>query len=110
VVAGVTRSGRVVCAAALIMAAVFGSFVFDGDPIVKSIGFALTAGVLIDAFVVRMTLVPAVLALLGRYAWWLPRPLARVLPAVDIEGASLPAPAAGPEPAAGVPPAAVRQP
>ena len=67
------RSGRVVVAAALIMAAVFGGFIFNADPIIKSIGFALTIGVLIDAFVVRMTLVPAVMALLGRHAWSLPR-------------------------------------
>ncbi|MFD0584785.1 MMPL family transporter [Dactylosporangium darangshiense] len=87
---GVARSGRVVCAAALIMAAVFGSFVFIGDPIVKSVGFALAVGVLLDAFVVRMTIVPAVMAMLGRHAWRLPRWLDRVLPAIDIEGSALP--------------------
>ena len=99
VVQGVARSGRVVSAAALIMAAVFGGFIFNGDPIVKSIGFALTFGVLFDAFVVRMTLVPAVMALLGRHAWTLPRRIDRMLPNVDIEGASLPArPSAVPDP------------
>jgi len=87
---GVASSGRVVSAAALIMAAVFGGFVFNNDPIIKSIGFALAFGVLIDAFVVRMTLVPAVMALLGRRAWGLPRPLDRITPDVDIEGAKLP--------------------
>lgn len=87
---GLARSGRVVSAAALIMAAVFGGFIFNGDPIIKSIGFALTFGVLIDAFVVRMTLVPAVMALLGRRAWSLPRALDRIVPNVDMEGASLP--------------------
>ncbi|OON82981.1 MMPL family transporter [Streptomyces tsukubensis] len=95
---GVARSGRVVAAAALIMAAVFGGFIFNHDPIIKSIGFALTFGVLIDAFVVRMTVVPAVMALLGRYAWALPKWLDRVMPDVDIEGASLP-----PRPAAETP-------
>ncbi|WP_431032054.1 MMPL family transporter [Streptomyces sp. P6-2-1] len=93
---GVERSGRVVTAAALIMAAVFGGFIFNHDPIIKSIGFALTIGVLLDAFVVRLTVVPAVLALLGRYAWALPRWLDKAVPNVDIEGDSLP-----PRPGAG---------
>ncbi len=88
---GVASSGRVVSAAALIMVAVFGGFVFNHDPIIKSIGFALAFGVLVDAFVVRMTLVPAAMALLDRHAWWLPRWLDRVTPDVDIEGAKLPA-------------------
>ncbi|MFJ9631822.1 MMPL family transporter [Streptomyces sp. NPDC101175] len=90
VVHGVARSGRVVSAAALIMAAVFAGFIFNEDPVIKSIGFALAVGVLIDAFVVRMTLVPAAMALLGRRAWSLPRWLDRALPDVDIEGAGLP--------------------
>ncbi|MGW2962361.1 MMPL family transporter [Streptomyces sp. NPDC001220] len=87
---GVARSGRVVSAAALIMVAVFGGFVFNHDPIIKSIGFALAFGVLVDAFVVRMTLVPAVMALLGRHAWGLPGWVDRITPDVDIEGAKLP--------------------
>ncbi|MER7911463.1 MMPL family transporter [Streptomyces sp. NPDC096068] len=90
---GVSSSARVVVAAALIMIAVFGGFVFNEDPIIKSIGFALAFGVFIDAFVVRMTLVPAAMALLGRRAWTMPRWLDRLLPDVDIEGARLPAPA-----------------
>ncbi|MET7507052.1 MMPL family transporter [Streptomyces albidoflavus] len=90
---GVASSARVVVAAALIMIAVFGGFVFNEDPIIKSIGFALAFGVFIDAFVVRMTLVPAAMALLGRRAWSMPRWLGRLLPDVDIEGARLPAPA-----------------
>ena len=89
VVAGVGHNARVVSAAALIMTAVFGGFVLLDDPIIKSIGFALAVGVVVDAFVVRMTLVPAVMSLLGRAAWWLPRPLQRALPDLDIEGASL---------------------
>jgi RND superfamily putative drug exporter len=87
---GMASSGRVVSAAALIMAAVFGGFVFNHDPIIKSIGFALAVGVLIDAFLVRMTLVPAAMALLGRRAWGLPRLLDRITPDVDIEGTKLP--------------------
>ncbi|MFF0739265.1 MMPL family transporter [Streptomyces sp. NPDC004111] len=89
VVAGVGHNARVVSAAALIMTAVFGGFVLLDDPIIKSIGFALAVGVVVDAFVVRMTLVPAVMTLLGRAAWWLPRPLEKALPDLDIEGASL---------------------
>jgi RND superfamily putative drug exporter len=59
------------------------------DVIVKAIAFGLAFGIVVDAFVVRMTLVPAVLALLGRSAWWLPRWLDRLLPDLDIEGARL---------------------
>jgi putative drug exporter of the RND superfamily len=98
-VAGVGHGARVVTAAALIMAAVFGGFVLIDDPTIKAIGFGLAVGVLIDAFVVRMTLVPAVLTLLGRRAWAFPRWLDRITPRVDIEGESLgrPRPAETPE-------------
>ncbi|MFC1431582.1 MMPL family transporter [Streptacidiphilus sp. N1-3] len=87
--AGARNAGRVVTAAALIMFAVFASFVTSESMILKQIAFALAVGVLLDAFVVRMTLVPAVLALTGRAAWWLPRWLDRLLPDLDIEGESL---------------------
>ncbi|MDX6237200.1 MAG: putative drug exporter of the superfamily [Kribbellaceae bacterium] len=86
---GVGHGARVVTAAALIMAAVFAGFILVSDPIIKTIGFGLTIGVLIDAFVVRMTLVPAVLTLLGDRAWAFPRWLDRITPKVDIEGESL---------------------
>ncbi|HWG23952.1 MMPL family transporter [Actinospica sp.] len=86
---GARNAGRVVTAAALIMFSVFASFVTSDSMILKQIAFALAVGVLLDAFVVRMTLVPAVLALTGRAAWWLPRWLERVLPNLDIEGESL---------------------
>jgi RND superfamily putative drug exporter len=89
IVTGFGQSGRVVVAAALIMIGVFGGFVLDNDPIVKSIGLSLAFGVLADAFVVRMTLVPAVMALLGRSAWRLPTWLGRLLPDLDIEGEKL---------------------
>jgi RND superfamily putative drug exporter len=79
----------VVVAAALIMFSVFASFVTIDDVVVKAIAFGLAVGILVDAFLVRMTLVPAVLALLGRSAWWLPRWLDRILPDLDIEGARL---------------------
>ena len=86
---GMGHGARVVTAAALIMTSVFAGFVLVDDPIIKSMGFALAIGVAIDAFIVRMTIVPAVMSLLGRSAWWLPRWLARVLPNVDIEGQGL---------------------
>jgi RND superfamily putative drug exporter len=86
---GMGHGARVVTAAALIMTSVFAGFVLVEDPTIKSIGFALAIGVAIDAFIVRLTIVPAVMSLLGRSAWWLPRWLARVLPNVDIEGQGL---------------------
>jgi RND superfamily putative drug exporter len=86
VVKGYAQSGRVVAAAAIIMVSVFGAFVTDTDPVVKSIGLSLAFGVLADAFIVRMTLVPAVMTLLGRRAWWMPKRLERIVPDVDIEG------------------------
>jgi uncharacterized membrane protein YdfJ with MMPL/SSD domain len=89
IVAGYSQSGRVVVAAALIMIGVFGAFVLTDDPITKSIGLSLAVGVLVDAFVVRLTLVPAAMALMGRRAWSLPGWLDRRLPNVDIEGSSL---------------------
>jgi RND superfamily putative drug exporter len=99
VVSGFRASARVVVAAALIMASVFAGFISAQESMIKTIGFGLAVAVLFDAIVVRMAFVPAVLALLGKAAWWLPRPLARVLPKVDVEGESLSAhlePVAGP--------------
>ncbi|MFF0342946.1 MMPL family transporter [Kribbella sp. NPDC004875] len=86
---GLGHGARVVTAAALIMASVFAGFILVEDPIIKAIGFGLTIGVLIDAFVVRMTLVPAILSLLGDRAWWFPKWLDRLTPRVDIEGETL---------------------
>lgn len=84
------RAGRtVVIAAALIMISVFGGFVFSDSTMIRSIGFGLAFGVLVDAFVVRMLLMPALMHLLGRSAWWLPKWLDRVMPNVDVEGAAL---------------------
>lgn len=89
VVDGARHSVRVVTAAALIMFTVFAGFFPLDDALIKPIAFALAIGVAIDAFAVRMTLVPAVLALAGRGAWWLPAWLDRMLPDLDIEGTSL---------------------
>jgi RND superfamily putative drug exporter len=87
--AGFTSSARVVTAAAVIMISVFAAFVPNSDASVKPIALGLAVGVFVDAFVVRMTLVPAVLALLGDRAWWLPGWLDRRLPVLDVEGAGL---------------------
>ncbi|MGW3286149.1 MMPL family transporter [Streptomyces sp. NPDC001002] len=89
VVDGARGSVRVVTAAALIMFTVFAGFFPLDDSLIKPIAFALAVGVAIDAFAVRMTLVPAVLALAGRRAWWLPAWLDRILPDLDVEGSSL---------------------
>ncbi|MEV4625929.1 MMPL family transporter [Micromonospora sp. NPDC049523] len=89
VVSGFRHGARVVTAAAIIMISVFGGFIFGDQVLIQSIGFALAFGVLVDAFVVRMTIVPAVMSLLDRSAWWLPRWLARILPEVDVEGEKL---------------------
>ena len=83
---GMVASGPVVVAAAVIMFAVFAFFVPEGISSIKQIAFALAVGVAIDAFCVRMTLVPAVMALLGERAWWLPRWLNKILPTFDVEG------------------------
>ncbi|MDR1634345.1 MAG: MMPL family transporter [Bifidobacteriaceae bacterium] len=84
------KAGRpVVIAAGLIMVAIFGSFAFAESAIIKSLGFALAVGVLADAFVVRLVLMPALMTLIGRSAWWIPRWLDRILPQADIEGARL---------------------
>ena len=89
IVQGVHAGKAVVTAAALIMASVFGGFVFAESTMIRPIGFALAFGVLLDAFVVRMLVVPALLHLAGDAAWWLPRWLDRLLPDVDVEGAKL---------------------
>ncbi|MEY2849340.1 MAG: hypothetical protein RI885_2007 [Actinomycetota bacterium] len=86
---GFGNGARVVTAAALIMFFVFFAFVPEGSGTIKPIALGLAVGIAFDAFLVRMTLVPAVMTLLGRSAWWLPRWLARILPDVDIEGDKL---------------------
>nr|WP_241747820.1 MMPL family transporter [Microbacterium aquimaris] len=83
---GFVSSARVVTAAAVIMFAVFAAFVPEGDSSIKPIALGLAVGIAVDAFLVRMTLVPAVMALLGDKAWWIPRWLDRILPHFDIEG------------------------
>ncbi|MFI9323091.1 MMPL family transporter [Kitasatospora aureofaciens] len=98
IVTGFRHNARVVTAAAFIMIAVFAGFIGMSEPMIKMMGLGLAAAVAFDAFVVRMTIVPAVLALLDHRAWWLPRWLDRLIPDVDVEGSKLHT--AAPEPAA----------
>ncbi|MVU80770.1 MMPL family transporter [Nocardia sp. ET3-3] len=93
---GFEHAARVVVAAAAIMAAVFAGFIFTDDPMIRQFGFALAVGVIVDAFVVRMLLVPAVMSICGDAVWWMPQALQRVLPNIDIEGRSLNAERSGP--------------
>ncbi|QNS02846.1 MMPL family transporter [Streptomyces xanthii] len=99
VVTGFRHGGRVVGAAAIIMISVFSGFILENDDMIKMMGFGLAVAVLFDAFVVRMAIVPAVMALLGRSAWWLPKWLDRLLPNVDVEGEKLHRDLAAAEPA-----------
>src|SRR5689334_13928290 len=88
VVTGFRQAAPVVVAAATIMFSVFAGFVPQGNDTVKPIAFALAIGILFDALVVRMIVIPAAISIMGRAAWWLPRWL-RKLPALDVEGAAL---------------------
>ncbi|MDK8896220.1 MMPL family transporter [Corynebacterium sp. MSK006] len=89
VIEGFSAGARVVTAAALIMIAVFVAFIDQPLPFIQIFGFALGAGVLFDAFFIRMTLVPATMFLMGRATWWIPRWLDRILPSLDVEGSKL---------------------
>lgn len=86
---GFANGARVVTAAALIMFFVFFAFVPEGSGVIKPIALGLAVGIAFDAFLVRMTLVPALMTLFGRAAWWMPAWLGRLLPNVDIEGEHL---------------------
>jgi RND superfamily putative drug exporter len=86
---GFANGARVVTAAALIMFFVFFAFVPEGSGTIKPIALGLAVGIAFDAFLVRMTLVPALMTLFGRAAWWMPKWLGRILPNVDIEGEEL---------------------
>lgn len=89
VVRGMVGGRAVVTAAAIIMTSVFAGFIFSHMAMIRPMGFGLAAGVLFDAFLVRMTIIPALMTLLGEKAWWFPRWLDRILPNVDVEGESL---------------------
>lgn len=87
--AGIKFSGPVVTAAGLIMIFVFAGFIFAGDVMIKSMGLALAFGVLFDAFVVRLTIIPGLMILMGKASWYLPKWLDKIIPDVDIEGHKL---------------------
>ncbi|WP_265442925.1 MMPL family transporter [Flexivirga meconopsidis] len=89
IVDGFRHGARVVAAAATIMISVFAAFMLQDNALIQSMGFALAAAVFFDAFIVRMTLIPAVMYLLGDKAWWLPKWLDKILPKVDVEGEGL---------------------
>ncbi|MFE6165605.1 MMPL family transporter [Streptomyces sp. NPDC056486] len=89
VVTGFQHGGRVVAAAALIMISVFSGFIMEDNDFIQMIGFGLAIAVLFDAFIVRMAIVPALFALLGNAAWWMPKWLDRLLPNMDVEGERL---------------------
>ncbi len=91
---GLEITARVITCAALIMVSVFAAFVISDNIVVKMLGLGLAVSVLVDATIVRLLLVPAVMTLLGRSAWWMPRWLDRVLPHIDTEGESVPPPPA----------------
>jgi RND superfamily putative drug exporter len=82
---GMATTGRVVTAAAAIMVVVFGSFLLSPDRMLRQFGLGLAVAVLLDAVVIRCLVVPAVMRLFGRWAWWLPPRLARRMPEVALE-------------------------
>jgi putative drug exporter of the RND superfamily len=89
VINGFNATSRVVVAAAVIMVSVFAGFIFTDDIMITQVGFALAVGILIDAFLIRMTLIPALMSILGKGAWWLPGWLDKILPDLDVEGHKL---------------------
>ncbi|MGZ7018969.1 MAG: MMPL family transporter [Acidimicrobiia bacterium] len=97
---GLAKTARVITSAALIMIAVFLSFVTSPNPTVKMIGLGLASAVFVDATIVRLMLVPATMELLGNANWWLPKPLERLLPHINVEGSKEPKPEPSPEPVA----------
>jgi len=92
---GLASTARVITAAAAIMVFVFGSFLLESERVIKLFGLGLAVAVLLDATIVRMLLVPAVMELLGNKSWWLPRWLDRLLPKIDVEGTTVAPPSQG---------------
>jgi RND superfamily putative drug exporter len=86
VIEGLANTGRVITSAAAIMVCVFTSFVLSGNPVVKEYGVGLAVAIAIDSTIVRCLLVPAVMELMGKWAWWMPKWLDRVVPHISIEG------------------------
>jgi len=94
---GLAKTARVITAAAAIMVVVFLAFVTSGEIFLKLMGIGMATAILVDATVVRMVLVPALMSILGPHAWWLPRWLDRVIPDLQLEGPLEPAPEVEPE-------------
>lgn len=86
VLRGFSTGSKVVTAAAVIMISIFAGFIFSKDSTIQSVGFGLALGILVDAFLVRMTIIPALMSLIGDSAWWIPKWLDKILPHVSIEG------------------------
>src|SRR5918997_4011064 len=93
---GLKASAGTITSSALIMVSVFAVFAFTGVPSVQEIGLGLAVAIALDATLVRLVLVPATMQIMGRWNWWLPRPLDRVLPHTDFEGGAAPAPSSSP--------------
>jgi RND superfamily putative drug exporter len=82
---GLAATGKTITAAALIMILVFGSFVFGGERVIKEFGIGLAAGILVDAVLIRMCVVPSIMMMLGKANWWFPKGLDRILPALTVD-------------------------
>jgi RND superfamily putative drug exporter len=82
---GLAATGKTITAAALIMILVFGSFILGGIRVIKEFGLGLSAGILIDAVLIRMAIVPALMFMMGKANWWFPRWLDRLLPGVSVD-------------------------
>lgn len=82
---GLGHTGAVITAAGAIMIMVFGAFVLSGDRMLQQMGFGMAIAIFVDAVIIRCLIVPAAMQLMGRHAWWLPAPLARALPTVELE-------------------------
>ena len=93
---GLAHTGSVITAAGAIMIVVFGAFMLSPDRMLRQFGFGMAVAILVDAMVIRCLIVPAAMQLFGRRAWWLPAPVARLLPRIRLEGGAAPEPAAGP--------------
>ena len=93
---GLAATGKTITAAALIMILVFGSFVFGGERVIKEFGIGLAGGILVDAVLIRMCVVPSVMMLLGKSNWWFPKGLDRLLPDLSVDAEDLAATAATP--------------
>jgi RND superfamily putative drug exporter len=93
---GLAATGKTITAAALIMILVFGSFILGGERVIKEFGLGLAGGILVDAVVIRMAVVPSVMLLIGKTNWWFPKSLDRILPHIGFEHTEVVPAGAGP--------------